>query len=477
MSDARTQVVFVALAVAESVTAYAILGMLGLMLGLGGSPLPWHFALMVYAGGLGAAWITGGIRGAPATLALVFGAVGLGVVYLAVSSATISVAGRYELNWLVRMLARDLTADEAVSIVIAAIACVLIWRRTSTLVRDASDAAERLKSAFKRGLVILAIALIADEVASEPFGIATLLLPFFIATLTGLAIARLADDSPLTGAWVRVILVALAGFVGVGLIAGLAGSRYGSTGLSALYTAYGWLVDAVIWVLRWPLTLVGWLIALLIDFLRSLINAEPPEPQEQPAGQQGTQFPDPEPAANPAESQWIEAILDALQWPLTILLPIVLLVVLALAYRRIIARRRRGDDIERESIRGEVEDVSYWDLLRGLLPAWLTARGRRRHLWRYPDTPGIAGVFMLYFEMLQHSIERGMEFNARLTPMERQPLLESVLPGAPVSDITDRFNAACYGDLPTPDARVEQLRQQLETAVENAPPPAEPEDD
>ena len=468
MSDVRTQVVYIAIAVAESVSVYAVLGVLGLVLGLGGSPLPWHFIAIVYVAGLAAAWLTGGLRGSPATLALIFGAIGFAVIYVAVSSATVSPSGRFELNWLFQLVGRNLVADEAVSLVIATITCVVIWRRTSTLVRDSNDAPDYLKRAFKWGLVILAIALVADEIAEAPVGIATLLIPFFVAALTGMAVARLADDSQFTGAWARVILAALAAFVGVGLVAGLAGSRYGASGLSALYTVYGWLVDGLIWVLRWPLTLVGWVIAWLIDLIRSWFGQPVPEAQEQQQGGGRPDFPEPDAVAT-TDNLWVEAVLDALQWPLTILIPILVLVLLALAYRRVTRNRRRDDELERESIRDEVDEVSYWDLLKGLLPGWLTRRGSRRFLWKYPDTPGIAGVFMLYFETLQHAMERGLEFDARQTPSEREPDLETALPNAPVSAITARFNAACYGDVPTSDARVSQLREQLMSALESQP--------
>ena len=465
MSDVRKQVVYVAIAVAESVSVYAVLGMLGIVLGLGGSPMPWHFIAIVYVAGLASAWLTGGLKGSPATLALIFGGIGFVVIYFAVSSATVSPSGRFELNWLFNLVGRELVADEAVSLIIATVTSVVIWRRTSTLVRDSNDAPDYLKRAFKWGLVILAIALVADEIATNPVGIATLLIPFFVATLTGMAVARLSDDSQFSGAWARVILGALVAFVGIGLAAGLAGSRYGASGLSALYTLYGWLVDGLIWVLRWPLMLVGYVIAWLIELIRSWFGQPVPEAQEQQAEGGRPDFPDPETITR-AESQWVEAVLDALQWPLTILIPILVLLLLALAYRRVTRNRGRDDALERESIRDEVEEVSYWDLLKGLLPAWLTRRGEGRYLWKYPDTPGIAGVFMLYFETLQHAMERGLEFDARQTPNERAPHLELALPNAPVSAITARFNAACYGDVPTSDERVTELREELLQALE-----------
>ena len=126
MSDVRTQVVYIAIAVAESVSVYAVLGLLGLALGLGGAPLQWHFVALVYVAGLTSAWLTGGLKGSPATLALIFGGIGIVVVYLAISTSTISAADRYEFAWLFRLAGRDLVADETVSILIAALASIVV---------------------------------------------------------------------------------------------------------------------------------------------------------------------------------------------------------------------------------------------------------------------------------------------------------------------------------------------------------------
>ena len=73
---------------------------------------------------------------------------------------------------------------------------------------------------------------------------------------------------------------------------------------------------------------------------------------------------------------------------------------------------------------------------------------------------------MLYFETLEMALARGLEFNSRLTPTERQADLAAVLDGAPIRDITSRFNAACYGNVPTEESQVESLRSRLASAVE-----------
>ena len=465
MSQRRNQIIFFAIAVAESVIVFAILGVIGQILGFGYSPLPWSTLLLLYIAGMFVSWLTGGLRGDIWRLAFLYGGSGLFSLYLAVATTRVGQSASFDIYWIYRLFNRDLGAETVVALVIAVIVSALIWRRTGGIIRDDRDSPDHLKRVFKLGLAVLAIALIVDEFVDTPVGIARLLIPYFVATLAGMSIARLPDDSPVAGRWARVILVSLGGFIGLGLVAGYAGGRYGSTGLGALFAIWGWLVDGLIWLLRWPLTVIGWIIALIIEWLQSFFSGEVQEQEQQQAQGERPQFTERE-GAEGVDSAWVEAVLDALQWPLTFLLLLVLLVVLALAYRRIVRRIARDDDVERESIRDEVEDVSYLDLLKGLLPDWMLRRGSGRSLWRYPEDPGIKEVFLLYFESMELALERGMVFNANQTPTERAHEMGSVLRGAPIDDITARFNAACYGNIISTDNEIESLRSRLISAVE-----------
>lgn len=465
MSDWRGQVVFTAIAVAESIVIFSILAIIGAGLGLEYTPLHWATLVVLYLLGMVSAWVVGGLRGGVGTIALIYGTAGLVAIYLAVATMRFDSGFEFDLAWVYHLFNRDLTGEAVAALVMSLITTVIVWRRASGIIRDDRDAPDHLKRIFKRGLVIMAIGLIVDEFVSTELRLAELLIPYFLATLGGMAVARLPEDSPVAGRWTRIILVALGAFLGTGLIAGLLGGRYGYLGLNALWVAWGWVVDAILWLLYWPLTVIGWVIAKIIELLQSLFGGEPAE-QEQEQGQgDRPEFPERE-AQEGAGNEWVEAVLEALQWPLTFLLLFVVLIVAALAYRRIVRRLSRDDGVERETIKDEVEEVTYLDLLKGLLPDWMTRRGTPRHLWKYPDEPGIKEVFMLYFETIEMALERGMEFNSQHTPSERQPMMSGVLDGAPIRDITSRFNAACYGNVPTEASQVESLRSRLASSVE-----------
>ena len=281
MSEWRNQVVFTAIAVAESVIVFTILAVIGAGLSLEYTPLHWSTVLLVYLVGMVASWVVGGLRGGVATVALIYGAAGLATIYAAMATTRLEDGFNFDLAWVYHLFNRDLTGEGVAALLMGLIATVLIWRRSSTIVRDDRDAPDHLKRIFKRGLVLLAIGLIIDEIASTELGLAQLLIPYFIATLGGMAVARLPEDSRVAGRWTRIILVALGGFLGTGLIAGYFGGRYGYAGLNALWVVWGWTVDAILWLLYWPLTAVGWIIGWIIELLQSLFAGEPVEQEEQ----------------------------------------------------------------------------------------------------------------------------------------------------------------------------------------------------
>ena len=464
MYDLRNQVVFTAIAVGESVIVFAIIAVIGAGLSLDYTPMHWGTVVLVYLGGMAGAWVVGGLRGGIGSVALIYGTAGLAAIYIAVSATRLDSGFNFDLAWVYHLFNRDLTGEAVVALVMSLLASVLIWRRTSTIVRDDRDAPDHLKQVFKRGLVVLALGLVVNEFSSGDLRLSELLFPYFIATLGGMAVARLPRDAAIAGRWARIILLTLGAFLGTGLIAGFFGGRYGYAGLNTLWVLWGWIVDAILWILYWPLTAIGWIISKIIELLRSLFEAEPAEQEQQEGQGQRLEFPERE-QGETTGSDWVEAVLEALQWPLTFLLLFVVLIVVALAYRRVIRRLTRENGVERETIKDEVEEVSYLDLVKGLLPEWMTRRGTSRHLWRYPDDPGIKEIFMLYFETLEMGLERGLEFESQQTPIERQSMLERVLEGAPIGDITMRFNAACYGNIPTDASRVELLRSRLKNAV------------
>ena len=166
-----------------------------------------------------------------------------------------------------------------------------------------------------------------------------------------------------------------------------------------------------------------------------------------------------------------EYALDALRWPLSILLLVVVFLVLVFAYRRFSTRKDDDKDSDRESIRGDADaKADMLKLLSSLMPGWMKRKGARS-LWKWPEGEnGIAEAFLLYFDTLTHAIKRGMVFDPNVTPNERTSALAVFLPGAPIEAVTSRFNDACYGGQPSDLSELDRLRQSVEAAAEKPQP-------
>jgi hypothetical protein len=162
----------------------------------------------------------------------------------------------------------------------------------------------------------------------------------------------------------------------------------------------------------------------------------------------------------------VEAVIRFLKYPALLAAIFMIYRLLLWAYRQHVAGAVSVALTERESIRGNADAATdLANLALGLLPAWMF-RGDADEGLRYPkDKKGITEAFTLYFDLLAAARDRGYELVPSMTPWERRSDLEATVPGAPVSAITECFNAACYGGIGVDEGTVEQLRAALETAA------------
>ena len=462
MADNRGKIILAALAIADSVWIYGALAVFGLIVGMGGSPLTWFSVFALYLAGMFVGWLTMGLKGNKATLAILEGLAGLIVIYLTVASGTFHKDRSFDMAWAAKLTGADLEAMAVAGVVFSLLTAIYIWRRTVGIVAD--DFAEnRLQRSFKIGIAVIAIGVIAEQVGNKDVGIQTLLVPFFAASLAGLAAARLPEHG-LRGkgaAWARVIAASILGVIALGLVLGLLGGVYGGVGVRLLYRGWGLLVDALLWILRYPLELIVNLIMLIINWLRSMFGTE--EAPEQEFGGGPPESIVERLGESSGDSQLFETIFNIIQYPLLAVLIIGLFLFLALAYRRFIARQGRPEDEDREALETETDPTKdLLKLLGGLLPSWLTRKSEKPRDWRYPDDEvGVTEVFLLYFDYLSAAVARGLVFSPQLTPNERVPDLQAALPGARVSLVTNMFNAACYGHVAAKRSTVDELRNEL----------------
>ncbi len=459
---------FSALVIVESVWWFAVLAAIGGMTDLGGSPIPWLSMLFLFAVGTFSSWLFGGMRGDKGTIALYQGGVALGAVYLVMSTATVSDSWSFNIAWPVDTFGGTYGAEGVVDVLLGVIASSWVWYRSQGFI-SGGGISGRLSRAFKLGTAFIAIALLVEIGAiREDVGIAPLLLPFFGAALVGMAASRLpqSDDSS-TASWPIVIGVSVGGLLALGAVGGLLTGRYGNVGVRGLFNAWAAFVDAMLWVLRYPIEWIMTALWNLILWLKERFAAEEEETVLDTASGLSEEL------ANPATERAEEAAefaIEALRWPLSIILIVVLFFVLVFAFRRFSTRLNDDDDGDRESIRGDSDATAdMMKLLTGLIPSWM--RGKERSIWKWPEGErGVAEAFLLYFDTLTHAIKRGMIFDPNVTPNERVSALAVFLPGAPIETVTSRFNAACYGSEPSDLEEIEKLRSAVEEAAKKPQP-------
>jgi hypothetical protein len=456
------------LVVVESIWWFAALAAIGGSLGMGGSPIPWAALLALTSIGIISSWVMGGAKGDATTIALLQGAVALVVVYFTVAAATTGDSWSFKIGWPVDMFGGTYPAADVTDLVIALVAASALWYRSQGLIAGGGIAI-RLSRAFKMGTAFIAIALLVQVVAiGSDIGVALLLVPFFGAALIGLAASRLPQAEE-TGqaSWPVVIGISVASIIGVGIVGGLLTGRYGNNGVRGLINLWSAFVDALLWVLRYPIEWLMNAIFAILLWLKEKFNPEEPIEDTVEPGAPPEALLD-ETAEKVEKSA--EYALDALRWPLSVLLVLVLFFVLVFAYKRFSARKNEDGDDNRESIRGDANaKADMLKLLGSLVPNWM--KRNQRALWKWPEgDKGIADAFLLYFDTLTHAIKRGMIFDPNSTPNERIPALAVFLPGAPIDAVTTRFNAACYGAEPTASDEISRLRSEIETAAKRPMP-------
>ena len=463
MADGRSRIILASIIIAESLWLFALFSTIGLLVDLEGSPLPWFGMLAILGAAIFAGYLLAGSEGDAATYAIWQALVGIVAIYILLGAASFVPEGSFDIAWLPHLLQGQFEKTGGVRAFFAVIIAVWLWRHGLKLSTDKFPE-DRLSRVFKIGITALAVATLVDQARDGGIEASALFLPFFAATLVGLAVGRLPEsaDRRNAGQWAKIIAVSVMGIMSTGLLIGLAGGLYGGGGVRLLYGGWTLLVEGLLWLLQWP---VMWAVAV-IDWLLSLIGTRDPATQELDPGQaqSGQEIfgVEPDTVTNTGNST-VDTIVEVLKYPVIALIIIAVFFALALAFRRMSSKAEDEDGDERESIRGDADAADDMArLLGGLVPGLLKGRNRKR--WRHPDGQGIAEVFNLYFETLAMGIKWGMRFDPGMTPAERLPLLEAALPGAPVREVTERFNAACYGQEPSPISRVNELSEDLKRA-------------
>lgn len=450
MSPDRWLLSVIATLVTDATWLFLLLAFLGFTAGIDSAPLPWPviFGLPMLAA---LTHLLARRPKAPASNAgLIEPFLGIAVIYWAVSIGRIDNGATAGFAWPLDFLAGDLDARAVYSTIIVLLAAAYLWTRGIRRANEPEPGAALLQS-FRTGLVVFAGIISLEEMGDIDLGSQAMMLPFFAASLMGLAVSHSVSRLGSGTGWLGFAAASVAAILATGLLVAILGSlviRQSADVLSA-----GWIAMMTAFV------------AKVSAFLAGL-------ELEGSGGGSGDQGPgsgaliiDPPGAAGP-EWSTVEVIV-ALVEPLVLVAGTALFI--WLCHKLLAAPERLWPktlidlaSVERESL-GDQEALGISELFQRVLPGWMRRPVPRR---RGPAlSPGIEEVYALYFRLLEAARERGAEFFASQTPFERAPRLSAVLAGAPVEEITRRFVAACYGREPAGTADIALLNGRLKEAL------------
>ncbi|MBI2886996.1 MAG: DUF4129 domain-containing protein [Chloroflexi bacterium] len=341
---------------------------------------------------------------------------------------------------------------------------IVIWWRGLRLAEDLPTF-DSVLGAFRSGVVLVTIQALLEGFVAMADGASFMAVPFFMASLLALALAHLerVDHGRNIGLRGMAGLLPLSTILAI-CVAGLvlAFLPYGE--LSGVLVALAKVVEFATTIVFFEFLLAAGLLAELLinalNWLLSFINRDAfqiqlPNEQGLLANQQQ------------AEGSGIPTwVLDTLRVTIFGSIALVVLVVLALAFRRRLSGRGESLTEERDSL---------WESGRGSgeLPGWvqrvlsgLLGRGA-------PGAANLEGILRLYFGMVQHAARVGIVREQWRTPFEFQGRLGAVFAGREeeVGRITHAFAAARYGNLIPPPDQLQELEGDYQRLRE---PPAAP---
>ena len=454
MSQERWLLTVIATLVTDATWLYLLLALLGFTAGIDGAPLPWP---VVFGLPMLAALVhlfSGGRHDPASNRRLIEPILGVAVIYWAVSVARVGNVVTAGFAWPLDFLTGGLEAGEVYSVVIILLAAAFLWTRGVRRANEPEPGTALLRS-FRTGLVVFAGIICFEEMGDLDFGTEIMMLPFFAASLMGLAVSNSVGRWESGIGWLGFAAASVAAILATGLLVAILGSlviRQSADVLSA-----GWIAMMTAFV------------AKVSAFIEGLALEGANVGADGDGGGTGALIIDPPGAMGPEWSS-VEVIVAVME-PLILVAGTVVFVWLC---RKLLSAPERVwprlmidlASVERESL-DEGDTLTASDLLRMVIPGWLRARAEAAP--RRSRGKGMDEVYGLYFSLLESARERGWTFIPSQTPFERAPHLKSVLASAPVDEITGRFVAACYGREPTSPSVITMLERKLRDAQRRGP--------
>ena len=445
----------------DSAWLYAVMVLVGLGSGIGRSPLGWTAIVAL----LTVSFLTARLLQLilmPAISSYLFQMLtGAVVIFLTLGTQVPSAGQFLDLGWAAGISS---TPGAPLRALAGGVLGALVWWRGGR-VASMESLSETLAFSFRVGTLILAAAAVIDVFNSADLNIFPIMFLFFSAGLVGLGISHIlpaAREGVDVTAWPRVV----GGTVSAILIIGLLFSALQRGAISLVAVPALFVVKVIATVFFFAVIvpiafIIFWLIQGVKSILGAFVSPEPTEIEPPESLGFGETLSRLQSEAN--EGGWIETLLQVVQWAALAVLVLLLLFLLARAFRRPVRWLRDRSEATRDTVAEDVDPAyDMAQLLFNLIPRRLTHRSRLRHLRLPDDEAGVVDVFRLYFGMLLLAENKGYRRGPSQTAGEYQRTLEEVFPANVVRAITAAFNRACYGRHPAAPEQIDEMRTALD---------------
>ena len=467
MSFSRDRWVLGAAIVTESGWLYGVLAVAGLAAGMGAGVLDWPMVLLTM--GLSAVLVRVGLfdRLSAGVAGPVRSLTAGAFIYVVAGVTVATDEPVVNLAWIFSISYETAPEGFVVRSFAAVAAAVALWLRGARLGAVGRPEAS-LTLSFRIGLVALAFATLIDVLHPADIGIFPVLFVFFASGLAGLSIGSLIPESSefTKGPWHKVIALVVVGVVAVGLAFSVL-HRALLSFLSDQFDTIGSIGQVVLIVMIAPF-------AILFELFNNLLFgffSRPFDPEAAGAGQlEAPEVEGPEIEIGPGQGAGrvsddatgdsvlnLDPLLQVLWYLFLAGIAVVLVIVLAIAIRRMTAPRRLGARGEPENLKGDSNPISdLARLLANIVPRWARKSGKGR--LRLPDgPPGVVEALKIYYDLVTLAEKRGTARSPDQTPTEYQPSLEGIFPKSLVRAATAAFNRAFYGRIPATDKQLAQM--------------------
>lgn len=463
---------FASLVVVETTWWYTLATLLGVLIGLGESPLNGISVLLVLgvSAGLSLALQSPRIDILVAQAVAVFGA--LLTIYLAIAVTQGPQVG----NW-VQVLWLKETLFEGVSylqigqqITGGAVGIALWWRGME--IGSSSNLDALLLRSFKMGLFIVTGGAFIDALVPLSFGMMWVAFGFFVAGLSALMLNQVQQESMGGGIERRWIQIA-GGTVGMVVLVGITMSVLTGGAPSA---AAGWLagtIGSIAWAILYMIAVpLAYVMEYVVRGLRWLIEGliTSNEGVTQPLGGVLRRLEELRNQAGDRElPEIISMIFTFLVWAVVIYLVLAVLLILYLSFVKRTPADQAG--VTRTSTWGDtplLEDMAM--LLRKLFPQG-NPQGQQVLLNMPVGDDPRSALLRLYYNALVYAQNIGMGRKNFETPLEyHQTSLSKVFEEATSRRLTEAFNLTRYGRDAPQQIIVENLEGEIRGVVEGIHP-------